>query len=137
MDPTGGQRATWLSSFDGSYQWKVVTLDIASYPVAISEEEWIVVGVPEQDRLEGGPDWTEMAPLARIDPFTGEMVPLPDLPDLALFDFYFSIEGQSHAVYHTFSDPPISSSSSATRRAAQFRHSSGSRGSGAGTGGPL
>jgi hypothetical protein len=95
VDPTGRQRPTSLSSFDGLNQWKVVTLDIDSYHVTVSEEEWIVVGVPEQDRPEGGPDWAEMAPLASIDPFTGETALLADLPEGALFDFYFPLEGRS------------------------------------------
>ena len=104
-DPTGGQRSSWLSSFDGVDQWKVITLDMGSFPVAISDEEWVVVGIPEQDRLEGNLNWTELVPLASIDPLTGDTTQLADLPDEAIFDFYFAREGGSYAVYHTFSDP--------------------------------
>jgi hypothetical protein len=96
----GTQNSIWLSSLDGSEQWKVITLDIGKWDYFITDDEMIVIDIPEEKQAMGKQRWDDYVPLFSINPFTGVKKTFPALPDGAVYDFYFAHENQSYAVYH-------------------------------------
>lgn len=104
-NPALTQYSIWYSSLDGLEQWRVLVLEAGSYTISVSDEEMVLIGVPEEDRSGGYMPWTELAPLVVINPLTGLSQDLPDLPTGALFQFYFSYQDERYAVYDSISDP--------------------------------
>ena len=103
--PANTQYSIWYSSLDGLEQWRVLILEAGSYTISVSDEEMVVIGIPEQDRFDGQVPLTELAPLAVINPLTGLSQDLPDLPTGALFQLYFSYQDERYAVYDSINDP--------------------------------
>lgn len=91
----------WISTIDGSKQQHVITIDKSQTVEFVSDEEIIIVGVPEKKIKEytGQVNYEDRVPLKSINIMTGVSNTLTPLPDQAIYVFYFTKENHSYAVY--------------------------------------
>jgi hypothetical protein len=86
----------WISSLDGEINRKVATIPDDESGLIFGDEVYVYGPGPE---FYG--DWKDdHVPLRRIHIDTGEIEEFPQLPEGAIFDGIFDVEGELHAMYY-------------------------------------
>lgn len=92
----------WVSTLDGQKQWLVADISPRQRVFWVSENEILVVGVPNETDYEGRIPEEEMRPLLSINPFTSDTRQLETLPEGAIYVYnsYHSRDGKPYSMYY-------------------------------------
>jgi hypothetical protein len=103
---TSNLETLWISDLSGENQRMIADISPRQRFFWISENEILVVGVPNEADYEDRIPEEEMQPLLSINPATSEIQNLEPLPKGALYVYgsYHTIDGNHYSMYHRDDD---------------------------------
>lgn len=101
-DAQNSRETLWISTWDGQNQRMVADVAPKQRVSWVSDNEIVVVGVPDEAHYEGYIPEEKMRPLLSINPLTSESRNLQSLPEngIYIYDSYHSVNGNPYSLYY-------------------------------------